>query len=397
MKTLVVVLAGAADRPLEDLGGRTPLEAAQTPVLDRLGAEGRVGRVAIAPEGMRPEEGAFALALYGLDPRAYGEIGAVLEAAGFGVPVGSLDQAFRLALVTADATTVYDPTAGHVSAEEASTLLGALADACADPDLTFHPGTGWRNLLVWKGARDVRVRTVPPFDVVGKALSPAMPRGTGIGRLLAVVERSADVLPAHEVNECRRDLGENPATLAWPWGPGVSVPLPDLRARTGIAAAVVGTNPTVVGAGLLQRVERVPVSGATGRADTALAAKASAALEALEDHDLVLLHVDSLASCSYTRDFVGKVQLLERADGYLLHPLVEAVRRDGATRLVVVLGEAVSAESGRHLPDPVPFVLFGPGVRGHGRGAPTEVGARDGGFFVEEGHELLEFVLHLPA
>ena len=397
MKTLVVVAAGAADRPLEDLGGRTPLEAAATPTLDRIASEGRLGRLMPAPPGMRPETGAFALALFGLDPLSYAEIGAVLEAAAFEAPVGSLDQAFRLALVTADETTIFDPTAGHVSRDEAVLLLASLTESLADPDLQFVAGDGWRNLLVWRGARDVRVKTVPPFEVVGKSLKPALPKGTGIGRLLAVIERSAEILGAHEVNELRSDLGENPATLVWPWGAGVTVPLPDFKARVGVDAAVVGVQPSVVGAAKLQRIECLPAEGATGRADSNLRGKVRVALDALESKDLVYLHVDALAACSHARDFVAKVEALERFDGYVLGPAMAALAERGDARVVVIAGEAVSAETGRHLPDPIPFAIQGHGVRSHRRGGFTEVAARDAGFEVERAHELLEFLLHLGA
>lgn len=395
MKTILVVAAGAADRPSEDLGGRTALESAKTPNLGRLASEGRLGRLVPAPASLRPEEGAFALALFGLDPLSYGEIGGVLDAAAFGVEVGSLDQAFRLALVTADAATLFDPTAGHVSRDEAVLLLDALAHSFSDPDLVFVPGTGWQNLLLWRGARDVRVRTTPPFEVVGKSLRAGMPRGTGIGRLLAVIERSAEILSNHEVNELRRDLGENPATLVWPWGPGVTVPLPDFHARTGIRASVVATNPSVVGAAHLQRIPVVAVPGATGGPDSNLRGKTEAALRALEQDDLVFLHVDAMAACSHVRDFVGKVLSLERFDGYVVGPLLQAVEAGLHARIVVIAGEAVSVETGRHLSDPAPFAIYGAGVRSHRRSGFTEVEARDAGFEVEEAHELLEFLLHL--
>ena len=179
MKTLVIIASGVADRPQEDLGGRTPLEASQTPALDRLARDGRLGRLLPCAEDVRPEEGAFALAMYGIDPRAHPEIGACLDAAAFDVPVASLDQVFRLSLVTAHEDTIFDPTAGHVSREEAVLLLQALADGVGDSDLVFLPGDGWRNLLVWRGARDVRVRTVPPYEVVGRSIAAAFPRGTG--------------------------------------------------------------------------------------------------------------------------------------------------------------------------------------------------------------------------
>ena len=181
-----------------------------------------------------------ALSLFGLDPRLYPEIGACLDAAAFDVTPGSLDQVFRLSLVTAHEDTIFDPTAGHVSRDEAVLLLDALSKGIGDPDLVFLPGDGWRNLLVWRGARDVRVKTVPPYEVVGRSVKAAFPRGTGTARLVAAIAKSGDLLPAHEVNECRADLQENPATLAWAWGPGVQTPLPSFESRTGVRAALVG-------------------------------------------------------------------------------------------------------------------------------------------------------------
>jgi 2,3-bisphosphoglycerate-independent phosphoglycerate mutase len=231
--------------------------------------------------------------------------------------------------------------------------------------------------------------------VVGRPLRAALPKGTGIGRLLAAIERSAEILAGHEVNECRRDLGENPATLIWPWGPGVSVPLPDFEARTGRPTSLVGVNPSVVGAARLQRIEVVPVDGATGMPDSNLRAKAEAALAALDTSDVVYLHVDALAACSYARDFAGKVEALERLDGYVLSPLLRAVDDGAPVRLAVIAGEGISAETGCHLPDPVPFAIHGPGLRSHRKAGFTEVAARDAGFEVERAHELLDFLLHL--
>lgn len=397
MRTLVLCLAGAADRPVEDLGGRTPLEAAATPHLDRLAADGRLGRVVPAPQGMRPEEVAFTLSLFGLDPASYGEAGATLDAAGLGVDVGSLDQAMRLSLVTADADTILDPTAGHVSRDEAELLLASLSTSLADDALHLVPGAAGHHLLVWSGARDVRLETVPPYEVVERSLDSALPRGTGIGRLLAAIQRSAALLPGHEVNELRRDLGENPATLIWPWVPGVTIPFPQLHERLGLSAVAIGVDNAFLGAARLQGVPTVTPEGATGRMDSALRAKTDAALRALEEHDLVLVHVAALEAASHARDFVGKVELLERTDGFVIGPLVEAAARDPQLRLVVLAGPATSTETGRVLDDPVPFAVFGPGVRSHRRSPFTEVGAQQSGFRVDRAHELLDFVLHLPG
>ena len=395
MKTLIVVAAGAADRPLEELGGRTPLEAAQTPALDRLAREGRLGRMVPVPEGLKPEEGAFALSIFGLDPRPLVDVGATMDAAAFDATIGSLDQVFRLHLVTAHEDTIFDPTAGHIGREEASLLLRALQEGIADPDFVFLPGDGWRNLLVWRGARDVRVQTIPPYDLVGKSVEAALPKGTGTARLLGAIAKSAEILAPHEVNECRSDLGENPATLAGAWGPGGATPLPAFEARTGVRAAAVGVNPTFVGAARLQGIRTIPVEGATGKTDSNVRAKCDAALLALRTHDLVFLHVDAAAEASHARDFVAKVEALERFDGYVVAPAIREIESRGDVRLVVVAGETVAVDSGRHLADPIPFAIFGPGVRSHRGTAFSEVAARDGGFLVEHAHELLDFVLKL--
>src|SRR5262245_5714794 len=308
MKTLVVVAAGAADRPQEELGGRTPLEAAQTPALDRLARDGRLGRLIPCAEDVRPEEGAFALAMHGIDPAAFPEVGAVLDAAAFDVPVASLDQVFRLQLVTAHDDTIFDPTAGHITREEASLLLDTLTEGVADSDLVFLPGDGWRNLLVWRGARDVRVRTVSPYEVVGRSVEAAFPRGTGIARLVAAVAKSADLFAGHDVNECRKDLGENPATLAWAWGPGVLTTLPSFQERTGLRAAVVGVSPTFVGAGKLQGLSHVRAEGATGTTATDFRRKLDAASGAVDQARVGALPVDAAAEASHSRDFVAKVE-----------------------------------------------------------------------------------------
>ena len=397
MKTLIVIVAGAADRPLADLGGRTPLEAATTPAFDRVAMEGRLGRLAVAPPKMRPEESAFALGIFGLDPATHADIGATMDAAALDVPVGSLDQVFRLSLVTGDRATIFDPVVGALHRDEAGLLFESLGEALGDQDLALHAGPNGHHVLLWRGARDVRVRTLPPYEVVGKELRPALPRGTGIGRLLAAIERSFEVLEQHEVNELRRDLGENPATMAWPWAPGVLTPVPNFETRTAVRACAIGVQAAFLGAAKLQGIEIVTPRGATGRLDSNLRAKTRAALDALKSSDLALLHVDALATASHRRDFVAKVEALERIDGYVVGPALAALDDVEALRLVVIGGPAVSTESGRVLNDPVPFAMFGPRIRGHRKGPFTEVAAREAGFQVDRTHELMDFLLHLPV
>jgi 2,3-bisphosphoglycerate-independent phosphoglycerate mutase len=397
MKALVVVAAGIADRPLEELGGRTPLEAAATPNLDRLAREGRLGRLVPAPPGRRPEEGAWALGIFGLDPLSYGDVGSALDAAAQGVEVGPHDLVLRLSLVSADERAVYDATAGGIGRDESALLLADLAEALHDDDLETHPGPHGGGLLLWRGARDVDVQTVPPYDLGPKGLRGGQPRGTGAGRLLTLIDRSREVFARHEVNELRRELGENVASLAWPWGPGVSVPLPDFTARTGLEATAVGVNPTFLGAARLQGLPTHTPEGATGRPGSNLRAKTEAALAALEHDELAFVHADGCAAASLACDFAAKVEEVERLDGYVVGLALRALDAGLAARLVVLGGEAASAAHGRYLADPVPFALYGRGVRSQPRAGFREVTARDAGFQVDRAHELLDFLLHLPS
>ena len=393
MKTLVVVAAGAADRPVDELGGRTPLEAAATPVLDRIARDGRIGRLVPAPSGRDPGDGAFALALFGLDPVSYGDAGATLEAAALDVPVETRDQVLRLALVSADDRAIYDATAGGMLRDEAALMLESLRGSFSPEDMTFHAGHGARHVLVWKGARELRVETTSPFDALGEKLKKVMPRGNGAKKLAALIETSRDVFAKHDVNELRAELGEKPATMAWPWGSGISVPLPDFTTRTGLDAFAIGVDPCFLGAARLQGIETHTPKGATGRPGSNLRAKADAALKALDDHDIVFLHVDALAAAAHEGDFVAKVETIEKLDGYVLGLLARAIERGLESRLVIIGGPGVSSETGRMLTEPVPFALAGSGIRAHRKARFTEAGARDAGFQVDAAHELLPYLL----
>ena len=397
MKTLVVVAAGAADRPLDELGGRTPLEAAATPVLDRIARDGRLGRMVPAPAGRDPEDGAFALSLFGLDPVSYGEAGATLEAAALDVPVEPRDQVLRIALVSADDDAIFDATAGGILRDEAALLLESLGEAFSPEDMSFHAGHGARHVCVWKGARELRVQTTSPYDAAGERLKKVLPRGNGAKKLIELVERSREVFARHDVNELRVELGERPATMAWPWGPGASVPLPDFTTRTGQEACVVGVDPCFLGAARLQGIATVTPTGATGMPGSNLRAKADAALAALEEHDLVFLHVDVLSAAAHAGDFVAKVETIERLDGYVLGRLARVLAEGLESRLVVVGGPGVATATGRVLTDPVPFVLAGAGVRAHRKARFTEAASRDAGFQVDAAHELLPYLLQHPG
>src|SRR5262245_41224589 len=290
MKTFILLPTGIADVPVDALDGQTPLQAANTPALDRLAQGARVGQVRQVPEGLRNGSDVAVLSVLGYDPRRTPVSRGGVEAAGMGVELAPEDLAFRLNFVSTFRGHLVDFNAGHIGNVDARLLIEALQRELGDPGLSFHAGLGYRNLLVLHGGRALRVETVPPQEAQGHALADYLPYGPDAAPLVELCEAAAEVLAAHDVNRVRVDLGENPADRIWPWGAGGRTELEPFELRTGRQLAVIAAVPLVKGLGALMGGDVPHVQGATGWYDTDWAGKTRAAVTALEDHDVVVLH-----------------------------------------------------------------------------------------------------------
>lgn len=349
MKYLVLVPDGCADEPLEELGGRTPLEAAAMPHLARLAARAEVGRAAVIPPGLAPGSDVGNLAILGYDPASFHTGRAPIEAAAMGVDLGPDEVAFRCNLVTVREDTMVDFAGGHPTDAQSHPVVAALDAELGDGrgGVRFHAGVEYRHLCtapsVWAGAV-----CVPPHDLTGKPVVEPTGPAAGPVRALMAASRPVVGLAAAAVG-C-------PANQIWLWGQGVRPQLPPFEARFGVAGRLSSAVDLVRGLGVLTGLEVVDVDGATAGFDNDYAAQRDAALASLRDRDFFLLHVEATDEAGHQSAVGEKVTALERWDAEIIGPLVSAL--DGeAYRLLLLPDHATPCALGTHTSDPVPYLL----------------------------------------
>jgi 2,3-bisphosphoglycerate-independent phosphoglycerate mutase len=400
MKYLVLIPDGAADWPVPALGGRTPLEAAATPNLDRLAREGECGRVRTVPEGMDPGSDVAGMSLFGNDPARVYTGRAPLEAASMGVPLGDADVALRCNLVSTGGAAAEDPeavmtdySAGHITTGEAHRLVGDFrgSDIYRErylPDFELFPGVGYRHLLVWRGG-STDAKLTPPHDILGQRLAEHLPRGAAAPNLLGLIALAHPWLLLHPVNRDRRARGLPAADNFWFWGAGRRPALQPFRERFGLSGAVISAVDLVNGIGVLLGLERVSVPGATGYVDTNYRGKAEHALEALARHDVVFVHIEAPDEAGHSGDAAAKVRALERIDDEFLRTALLGLEKLGPHRVLVAPDHYTPIARRSHVGEAVPFAIWpAPGGRG-AAGGFTEAEAAKTGLVVERGHELL--------
>lgn len=393
MKHVLIIPDGFADRQLAVLKDRTPIEAARTPAMDTLAREGQVGLSHNVPKNMDPGSDVACMSLLGYDPARYHTGRAPLEAVSLGVELGDDELAFRANLVTVAEGVMVDYSAGHIKSREAVVLVGALREALKDLPIRLYAGVSYRNLLVTNYAEAARARTVPPHDITGQLIQTNLPSGPGSDLLLEVMERSVGVLAGHEVNEVRLSLGENAATMLWLWGGGRRPKLETFAERYGLSGAMISAVDLLRSLGMLLGFEILQVPGATGYLDTNYAAKGEHACRALETHDLVVVHIEAPDEASHGGKALEKLKSLERIDQEIVAPIAELADSRGDTRIMIASDHATPIEVRTHTADPVPFLLWGPGVAPNGAQSFSEDSARRTRLVEKQGWKLMSRLL----
>ena len=383
MKYAIVIPDGAADEPHPSLGGKTALQAARTPHMDRLAREGRLGLSRNVPDRFLPASDVATLSLLGYDPVAYYTGRAPLEAAAMGVRLGPDDWAIRCNLLTIHGGLLTDFTAGHITSPEGRELIGAIQAAMGTDRWEFHPGVSYRNLLVYRGRQGeapfgVDTVSTPPHDHADEPAVDHLPRGTGAEVLRSLMERATAVVADHPVNRRRIEAGKRPANAVWLWGQGRAPSLPSFEGLHGIRAAMISAVDLVRGVAVLAGWDRVDVPTATGYLDTDYAAKGRAAVEALGRYDLVCVHVEAPDEASHEGRGDAKVEAIERIDAEIVGPIREALERQGDWRMLVSPDHSTLLRTRAHDRAPVPWAMAGTGLSGSGR-TYDEASARDGG------------------
>lgn len=397
MKTIVLVCDGMADEPVDQLDGRTPLEAAKTPNMDALAREGKAGLARIIAPGFAPASDVGNMAIMGYDPNQYYSGRAPLEAANMGVPLKEGDVAFRCNLVTVDGDTLVDYSAGHIKSDEAKPLIQAVAKQLGTKTLEFYPGIQYRHLVVFRepASAEALLKTVctPPHDLTGKPFRGHLPKGPAGQRLLDLMEAAKPILADHEVNQVRVDLKENPANMIWLWGQGTSLKVPTFQERWKLTGAVISAVDLVKGAGRLAGLEVLEVPGATGYYDTDYLAKAKAALRTLKNHDFVFVHVEAADEAGHNGDLRQKIAAIENFDRLVVGTILEKARTFKEVRILVIPDHPTPVAKRTHTSDPVPFLIWGKGIPVGSVQSFSESSAKAGGWMVEEGYEILPRLL----
>jgi 2,3-bisphosphoglycerate-independent phosphoglycerate mutase len=394
-KYLIVIPDGAADAPQASLGGKTPLQAARIPEMDRIAREGVLGRSRNVPDRFNPASDVATLSLFGYDPEEVYTGRAPLEAAAMGVKLGPYDWAIRCNLMTINDGRMTDFTAGHITSDEGKELIAALQATVGRDAIEFHAGVSYRNLMVYRGGPDdcpfgPETKTTPPHDVPDQLAANHLPTGPGSALLNELMRAGMSVVVDHRVNRAREAAGKRPANAIWLWGQGkapVLVPFEQLR---GLKGAIISAVDLVFGVGILAGWTRVDVPGATGYLDTDYAAKGRAAIETLKTHDLVCVHVEAPDEASHEGRTDAKIEALERIDADIVGPVRKALEAYGDYRILVSPDHATLLSTRAHDRAPVPWAMAGTGLPASG-GAYNEVAAEAaGGPLLEQGFRLMD-------
>jgi len=397
-KYIVLIGDGMADYPIAELGGKTPLQSARTPNLDRLARQGTLGRVNTIPPGFSPGSDVANLTVFGYDPAVYYTGRAPLEAVAMGVKLAPADVAFRCNLVTLlkedGDTYMEDFSAGHISTEEAGRIVKDLGKELGNEEFVFYPGVSYRHLLVWhNGEASLRLKTTPPHDITGRNISPHVPEGDGEEEILWLMNRAQKILPSHPVNLERTRMGKKPGNAIWLWGQGKAPVLKPMTQRFGIRGSVISAVDLIKGIGYYAGLEIVNVPGATGYLDTNYAGKAESALKALEEKDLVYVHVEAPDEAAHSGNLKDKIQAIEDFDRKIVAPILEGAEKFGGYRLLILPDHFTPLTIKTHSPEPVPFIVFSSEEKDNpikaGRSFDEE-SAEKAGILIEKGHELIE-------
>jgi 2,3-bisphosphoglycerate-independent phosphoglycerate mutase len=385
MKTIIIIGDGMADRPVDALGGKTPLMVANKPAIDRVASEGRVGLFTTIPQGQPNGSAVANLSVLGYDPAVTFQGRGVLEAAAMGVELGPDDVALRCNLISLDGRSIKNHSAGHIESEQGGELMAFLDerlgggrrpssqrdDDWREKPVRFYPGMSYRHLLVLEGDwASAEIRCAPPHDHVGEPVESLLPTALDTSdpkakataaRLDGLYRQAQTLLAVHPINTARREQGLDCADAIWPWSPGRRPQMETMEERFGVRGAVISAVDLIKGLGRYAGMDIIEVEGATGLSDTNYEGKAEAAIDALEDHDMVYVHVEATDEAGHSKDLDLKIKCIEYLDRRLVGPILDTLESRSMEAAVAILPDhPTPVELGCHTSEPVPVAIKRP-------------------------------------
>ena len=367
MKYLIAVPDGAADDPIDSLGGRTPLEAADMPCINRLAAYGEIGTCRTVPEGISPGSDSANLSVMGYDPRVYLTGRSSLETVSIGVDMKKTDVSFRVNFITVEPSpsgkyddfTIIDHAAGDITTEESCELMECLKKEFETDSTHLYVGTQYRHCMIFNGFKP-ECSFIPPHDILGKRAGDYLPEGKDCDFFVNMTKRSYEIFKDHPVNRAREARGLNPANSVWIWGMGTRPELPDFNRKYGVDGCVISAVDLIKGIGIFAGLEILDVPGITGSINTDFEAKAQAAIEAYKNgKDFVYLHMEGTDECFHQGNLENKIKCAEYIDKRAVKPIIDYLESTGERFKVLVVPDHRTPLSIRtHSSDPVPYVIY---------------------------------------
>ena len=402
MKYAVVLCDGMADYPLTELGGKTPMAAAQKPYMDELAKNGAVGLVKTVPDGMIPGSDVANLSAMGYNPLHCYSGRSPLEAVSMGIRLAQDDVTVRCNLVTLseqepfEQKNMLDYCADDIPTQEAAVLIQALQKELGDSSFTFYPGVSYRHCLVWKKGKLDLGNLTAPHDFPGKCVGDYLPANPAAAPLVNLMRRAYEILSRHPLNQERIRRGRRPANGIWLWGQGYKPRLTSFQNKFGLDGSVISAVDLIKGIGVCAKMNVCRVEGATGYLDTNFEGKAAAALEELaKGRDFVYIHLEAPDECGHRQEIQNKVKAIEAIDNRVLKPLLDGLSQYDDYRVMILPDHPTPLSLRSHTSDPVPFLIY------QKSGLPAQSGvdcfdeesAKKTGIFVPKGYWLMECLL----
>ena len=400
MKYLVILGDGMADRPIESLGNKTPLEYAKTPTMDELAAKGEIGMVHTIPDGMKPGSDTANLSVLGYDPRKYYSGRSPLEALSIGVPMKDTDVALRCNIVTLseeedtyEERTMIDHSASEISTEDCAVLLEAVRKELETDIYRFYLGTSYRHCLIWDHGEVVDL--VQPHDILGQKIGDKLPKQKD---LYDMMKKSYDILVNHPINIERKKKGLHPANSCWFWGAGTKPSLSPFEEKTHLKGAMISAVDLLKGIAVGSSMKVITVDGANGGLDTNYEGKAQAAVDVLtkDNYDFVYVHLEGPDEMGHQGSVEKKVTAIECLDSRIIKPIVEGLEAAGEDFRMVILPDHPTPICIRtHSSESVPYLLYDSTKPRTETWHYNEKEAAQTDNFIEKGHKLIEYLLQM--